>query len=447
MMIQYRPGASDSDDPTRWNGPSMKGTIIEETTCRLASAGLALVWLVVAGGCASGEISDGEKCSVEDDCPPEMSCVEGICTGPDAPSAADAEDGGRDVRPPEDGGVDPRDGDDGRPDAMARDVEPEPDGGELEDGGGDADTGPEGCGGACGVGEVCEDGECVTRCDPECYDDQQCTDFGEGPKCYEECSTVGSFGECSDGHRCRDVLSDENRELPVCAPSQCTSNSDCRSGTCLKLRSDYGRCVASGPKAIGKSCDLDELSERCEDGAYCIRDSSQGATGTCRKVCDPWADPSACGSDAYCGLFKQRSGGLSFISIRQGYCNPSTESERTEPFELCSADGNMCQDAVRCVGTDTSVCTKWCRPGAGDCVGTLPPRFSGSAVCNNYTFGGIRRLGRCEPECDTDGDCSGEQATCRQGLCRQTCSSQTVAEDCCNGATPCAFECNNGLCE
>jgi hypothetical protein len=404
---------------------------------------MALVWLVTLGGCASGEISDGEECSGTDDCPAEMNCVEGICTAPDAAPTADLDGGEPDVRPPEDGVVDPRDAADVQIDATGEDVEPRADSGDVEADGSEVDTGPSGCGGACGAGEICEDGECVSRCQqPSCRNDQQCADIGNGPRCYETCSEANSVEECREGELCRDLLGGEDDELLICMPSQCSTNEECRSGTCINGINDYGRCVASGPKAVGEACDLASRGERCKEGAYCIRESSQDTTGTCRKLCDPWADSPSCGSDAYCGLFKQRSGGLSVVSFRQGYCNPSIESERTPPFETCSADANMCTDAVRCVGTSGPVCIKWCRPGEGDCSGTAPPRFSTSATCNNYVFGGLRRLGRCEPQCSTGGDCPDGQ-TCRQGLCRRTCTS---AADCCD-ATPCQFECNNGLCE
>ena len=405
---------------------------------------MALVWLVTLGGCASGEISDGEECSVEDDCPPEMSCVEGSCTAPDTLPTADLDAGERDVRPPEDGVVGPRDGGDAKVDAADEDTESQPDGGDVDDDAGEVDTGPSVCDEDCGVGEICEEGECVSRCQqPSCRNDQQCADIGNGPRCYETCPESNSAQGCRDRELCRDLLAGQDEDRLICMPSQCSSNADCRSGTCVNHINDYGRCVASGPKAVGEACDLAEGAERCEDGAYCMRDSSQDTTGTCRKLCDPWADSPSCGSDAYCGMFKRRSGGLSVVSFRQGYCNPSTESERTQPFENCSADANMCSDAVRCVGTSGPVCIKWCRPGESDCLGTAPPRFATSATCNNYVFGGLRRIGRCEPQCRGDGDCPNGQE-CHRGLCRRTCSSDA---DCCEGGTSCQFECNNTLCE
>ncbi len=401
-----------------------------------SSIGLIAWSMVVLAGCAAGELG-GDECSGDEECPGAARCVRGECRSADGGllPGSDASDAG---------------GEGAREAGTGRDVA----GGDADDPGRDAgpsgdvdpsDGGGPGCPDECGVGERCEQGQCVSRCRPLCRPEQQCVDLGEGPRCYESCSEAQSAQECRDGRLCRDVLSGEEQEMLVCAPSQCAGNDDCQSGTCLKFINGHGRCVSSGEKAIGESCDLSSGDELCEPGAFCIRESDGSSLGTCRRLCDPWAESSSCGSETRCSLFKERSDGLSVISFRQGYCNPTVDATGSEPFADCSTNGAMCDHAVRCVGGEEATCVKWCR-NSGDCVGTAPPRFATSATCNNYVFGSVRRVGRCEPSCRTDADCTEDGMTCHDDVCRRTCEMSTVQEDCCGGSSPCRFECHEGLC-
>jgi len=411
----------------------------------------SLVAALASGACAAGSFSPDTSCSSDADCEGEAQCLGGICQVADTSAPPAGDTGiipGRDTDRPVDTGSpgDPRDMDGGENpgdrDSRSRPRDGDDSGGPDGSGG---DTGPPDCNDQCGVGEECDNGQCVSKCQPNCTADQQCLELGDGPQCYDKCPEAQSTEGCrGSGVLCRDLNADQNQELLVCLPSQCDTTEDCQAGTCINYVNGFGACVSDGSNNIGEACDASDPNELCENGAVCIPEGV-GATGTCRELCDPW-NPQ-CSSGGYCSLLTERTDGLSFITRRQGYCNPQTDPDGNQPFQQCRASGNMCNHAVRCLGTSDPNCVKWCRTGEGDCRGTVPSQFNARGVCHNYTFPGVRELGRCVADCGSSSVRCPDGYQCRDSLCRKTCSAGSVAQDCCAGNTPCNFECPNGFCK
>ncbi|MFB6373098.1 MAG: hypothetical protein ABEN55_08280 [Bradymonadaceae bacterium] len=212
----------------------------------------------------------------------------------------------------------------------------------------------------------------------------------------------------------------------------------------------WGGC-ASGSFSPDVSCSSDEDCEQgqCIGGLCQLPDTSRPVDTGQRPVDtdapDVSRDTEMPGGD--CSLFSETSRGLSFISRRQGYCNPATDPDGTAPFQQCRTSGNMCTHAVRCAGGSHPECVKWCRPGQGDCRGTGPDQYQARGVCHKYTFPGIRKIGRCVPDCGSSSVKCPDGYQCRNGMCRKECTAATVADDCCGGSSPCSFECSNGFCQ
>lgn len=416
--------------------------------------------LACLSGCASGSFSPEESCASDDACANGAQCVADVCqvldtspppggdTGPVRPEDTDTGSGPVDSGEPGDTGSPGGGEDSGQPPTdtgAPTDTQTSNDTGTGRDTAQPKDTRPPDCNNQCGLGEKCEAGQCVTKCQPKCTAQQECLDIGDGPQCYATCSEAQSTNGCrGSGVLCRDLNPKQNQELLVCVPSQCDTHSDCQAGSCVDYINDFGACVSTGPKSIGQPCDRSSKNELCERGAICIPTGS-GTTGTCRELCDPW-NPQ-CSSGGYCSLLFEASNGLTFMTRRQGYCNPQTDPNGSQPFQQCRSAGNMCSHATRCVGGSNPSCIKWCRPGEGDCRGTVPSQYPTNGVCHNYTFPGIREVGRCVPKCNGSTVTCPDGFQCKNGLCRQQCSPGSVVRDCCGGSTPCNFKCPNGFCK
>ena len=418
-----------------------------------------LAALLVMVGCAAGQFDGDDECTDSSDCKLNQQCVNGTCSvfdvsgnDPDTSGPTDSytpkrDGGGADSAVDDGGGQDP-DGMSGKMDAA--DTSPGTDVGNDTGKADSGDSGSQNCGGNCKIGQKCENGQCVSKCQPNCNSQQQCADLGEGPKCYSTCQQELTTKGCTgSGVMCRDINRDPNsqKKTLVCLQSQCSKHSECQSGTCLQFHNSYGTCVRKGPKKVGQSCDLSKQSGLCESGAFCVRSSSSSMTGTCRKLCDPWSASPSCNSNQRCSLFKRGASSYIVLTFRQGFCNNSVDAVGSATLDSCQSDQNMCDHGIRCVGSTDPLCMKWCRPGKGDCTGEIPSQYMASGVCNNYVFPGERNIGRCVPRCSGTRYCSQMGYGCTNGLCRNQCSSATVVQDCCDGNQPCDWKCNNGLCE
>ncbi len=466
---------------------------------------LITVWILLFVGCAQGELeapgADAGQtmsgCEVDTDCPDGQRCnvLSDACvvlaqdmpedTGPspqeDMPVdlSADADDGGEPVDMPVDLGVD--------------------------------DGGPMGCEPACGQDEVCEEGICVPdepvcepacasnlvcvdgscelppekECDPACAPNQRCEDGvcvtpmcnpaceapgmcvngacefptcqNEGDpcdsvaleqgdfyclveaasmraRCYKKCPQNESPRGCSVGQRCLAAV-ESSPNLTFCLDSICATNGDCTDGadrgTCVQLENDFGYCQTAGAVGVGGACNL-ESGPHCSQGLLC-ESTSGGPQGLCRQSCRPWSSPTGCPGGQVCRLFSNRT----------GTCTASTDTTGQRAFETCTTPDNWCADATRCVqGNPNNICYRYCRPGQGDCVGF------GSVACDNYIFPGDRSLGICNADCTQFPNFCGTNEDCMpDGVCKRRCTQNNVVRDCCNGATPCAWECRAGYCE
>lgn len=324
--------------------------------------------------------------------------------------------------------------------------------------------------GTCSYGETrtdctvmnnrkCENGACVDRqCDPGCEAPGTCnagtcafpTCMAEGDACdpspteqgnflcliddqttgaahcYSTCLQAGSDQGCNVGQRCfAAVTSDPS--LLICLDSECGSDADCGTGTCLKFENSFGVCEPGGPGATGAACNPG-AGQWCQQGNVCAV-ASGSTQGTCEKTCEPWTG-AGCGASEYCGIY----------TTRMGTCTSDQDATGAGPFEECSTAGNYCDDATPCFGTSTvNVCLKYCRPNSADCAGIDP-----SVTCDNYLFPGDRALGLCfASACTTSADCTQASDDCVGGLCRSRCTQGSVVADC--GSAN--WSCVAGYCE
>ena len=453
----------------------LRGTAM--TVCsgvrRLAALGaLSIAMGLLLGACASGGDSGTpvESCEDKFDCPIKdekgrtIECRDGKCL----PVTDSTNNGGADTGIDDTGG-DRSDGDDETGET------------DSDDDGGGSQFDPDDCEGNCGPAEECVNGSCVSRqqeCSPECAQGKVCdtsngecvpiscdekgdscdvnqldqgtfwcvqlSQSGDGT-CVPKCDNEFAAGSCADGEYCRNLRPNGEPAL-ACLPSQCSTNADCTTsttqGTCINFDNHYGICFAPGPLAPGEQCSTTQGSDLCQRGYWC-RTPQGSDSGVCAKLCDPWAtSSSSCPSGEACTV----------LTNRQGICSDKTEATPKAPYASCSTSGNMCSDGTVCLGSSSPNCYKFCRTGEGDCDGLT---FNGEplpSTCDNYMVPGERSYGLCFPTCQTAADCCPDSnpdcgLSCHSGICRTTCSPASVAEDCCNGDTPCDFRCVGGLCE
>ena len=196
----------------------------------------------------------------------------------------------------------------------------------------------------CNVGETCLAGVCQGGFEPNCDDEQLCTD--------DTCDPLTGF-----------CLNTPNEE-PCDDDSECTSEDVCAGGTC------------SGG-----------IPTDCSDGDVCTDDVCDDATGGCSnpfniKPCED-GDPCTSGDACHDGLCI--SGELPSCddanACTTDFCAPETGECTYLPSESTSCeDGNQCTlfdsclEAV-CVPGEPKVCddgnqctTDSCEPKTGDCV-------------------------------------------------------------------------------
>ncbi len=324
-------------------------------------------------------------------------------------------------------------------------------------------------GGTCSYGETrtdctvmnnrkCENGACVDRvCDPACEAPGNCvqgscefpTCANEGDACdpspteqgsflcliddqvtgaahcYSTCPQAGSGNGCAVGQRCFAAVTG-NPSLLICLDSECASDTDCGTGTCVKFENSFGVCEPGGTVPTGSTCNPG-ADQWCQQGNVCA--VSSGSTGTCEKTCEPWTG-AGCGANEYCALY----------TSRMGICTTDQDATGTNVYQQCSTPGSYCDDATPCFNNGASnLCFKYCRPNSSDCAGIDP-----SVTCDNYIFPGDRALGICNvAACTTSNDCVNLSDDCLGGLCRTRCTSATVVSDC--GSAD--WSCVAGYCE
>jgi hypothetical protein len=261
---------------------------------------------------------------------------------------------------------------------------------------------------------------------------------GGGGECLPKCTEILSANGCGSAEYCWNIGS-ESEPAPACIASDCQTDGECGTGTCLNFDNQFGVCLTDGPKAEGQACGSD-AADRCGTGLFCRTetDSVGNDQRICRTLCNLWSTPS-CPNGQACSLF----------SSEEGICVPDVDGFGTPPYGSCSTAGDMCGHTTPCLGgfsDGLNYCRPFCRPGMGDC-----PLYNGTTqvVCNNYVVPGQRSWGLClGTACGSNADCgTGGQCETSTGICRRTCPSGNAVQDCCSGDTDCDWSCVNGLCE
>lgn len=369
----------------------------------LAGRTLAVVALavltVVAGACGEDEPpvslndnDDGVECESEEDCDDDQQC-----------------------------------------DMDANECVPDTDGAECED---DDD---------CLVtGQACEDGTCeyvehqCSSVGEECERGEptaegfSCQDLGRGDRCYEKCAEVRTCDEdagfpdpagetyCNRGETCVDADDDENVEVSVCQPSECSDFFDTDEGCadlreqdseelkdgehCVEIGVETYVCKGAGTAGEGEHC---EETTDCAEGLTCVDEMPQaaddmpmpeslGPDGFCARACDGdemcGADEGCIGDDdgvydgvGFCGDHCDPFGHTGDqcgddkacvpVSGEDGVCYRDTTNER-DYYEECEST-EQCPDSSQCLGLfegQPSQCMPLCDP-------TLASDDEQSATC------------------------------------------------------------------
>ena len=194
-------------------------------------------------------------------------------------------------------------------------------------------------------------------------------------KCTVDCSAGGS---CPSGMSCvRSACVAPSSCSPeagiTCIPfGQCGCSAEQSCVQDLYGMSDAGRCITPGSGAPGTPCDIDgkcRIGLACYEGicsAYCATpaDCGLGADGACKLLgrenvcfhtCDPFAEPSPCGSGAKCAIPTDVV--LPAVCMRAG--------AKTQGG-TCSVDQYACASGYTCMRN--GICRKLCRLGGSDCT-------------------------------------------------------------------------------
>ncbi|HEY3447194.1 MAG TPA: matrixin family metalloprotease [Myxococcales bacterium] len=216
--------------------------------------------------------------------------------------------------------------------------------------------------------------------------------------------------------------------------------------------------------SVGSPCNA---GHTCTNGLSCV---GTGATSFCTKGCDP-AAANACPIGFSCltpsKVFGEPGscdfGGASAIKVGEPCTLATTHQDCGDPDDAmclvydsvadrwaegyCMADCSInpcpssshCYDLVNGAGGIEKRCLKDCRPGLGDC------RYY--YACEPVGEG----LGRCIPECHSDGECNGGQCRNCDGLCISPGGPKNVGDFCtddaqCPAGGVCRKDINRGLC-
>lgn len=222
----------------------------------------------------------------------------------------------------------------------------------------------------------------------------------------------------------------------------CLVNSDCASPLVCAFQRCHVECVTTrdcdgtlrciGAHEASRVCQLEDEA-KCQTTTDCAATLVCGADGNCRDFCQ---------SDAEC---------IGSQVCTKGVCAEPKELDASGslpqvlPFTNCRLNSD-CSDGLRCAGGS---CIPEC-VGDRDC---LPGEACDAGACRVVTV----------PECQRDGDCQPEGATCVSKQCRCDCHTDVdcaVGESCdacichappapeCTGPSDCAVgqQCVDGEC-
>ncbi|MCG3172237.1 MAG: hypothetical protein GMKNLPBB_00383 [Myxococcota bacterium] len=145
------------------------------------------------------------------------------------------------------------------------------------------------------------------------------------------------------------------------------------------------------PKAaLGNPCG--PTTAECDSGLVCTGDVAGAATGTCRKICAPGANPSGCAGNEACRT----------INATQGACYPVTQAAIGEE---CDSISRICKSDALCIrekpDSTAGQCYAKCQgkqdPNCNPAAGFLCKELSNNTFgCVPEDFGAQKRYEACE---------------------------------------------------
>ena len=223
----------------------------------------------------------------------------------------------------------------------------------------------------CSVGYTCLADKCIK--DDSLAEGETCNNTAQcigalvcSPShftCLKPCTSETLYrptSDCDAGQFCAPAYDETESLIPVCAPSECTVNEDCRaSEICVSINSTASACLLL--------CEIDWNS-----GMYV--DSCQG-TPIDPKYCQP-------------------------IGVRdneQLVCQDSDPSNANVAGGLCNLGTSPCEPGLACVDGQ---CTQHCNPtggGPGSVCPTAPGTSTAQVCCSRSTSNGP--YGVCKVTC------------------------------------------------
>ncbi|MBM4353345.1 MAG: hypothetical protein FJ109_06030 [Deltaproteobacteria bacterium] len=288
-------------------------------------------------------------------------------------------------------------------------------------------------GNVCTAGEACKDGKCVLGKTVDCDDSNLCTDDScdlllgclfslnsnpcddgnactLGDKCNAGACKAGLTASCDDKNPCTDDTCDPAggcQHTPNTQPCNdgnlCTSGDTCAAGKCVGGETpdcgDGNPCTDDwcdagkgcqhkanqNPCDDGNECTHKELCAdgkcqpgtpaECDDGNVCTTDSCAPATGcSYAPNTEPCDDKNVCTQDDVCG---------------GGACNPGAP-KGCEDGNPCTND--LCHPQAGCVYQnntnpcdDANACTTIGVCAGGICAGSVPPNCDDGNLCTDDT--------------------------------------------------------------
>ncbi len=283
----------------------------------------------------------------------------------------------------------------------------------------------------CSNGQVCVDGTCGpdptdTPCpeDGVCPRQLVCTDpDGAGSYCRTPCDPYAAGNPCPDGKRC--ALAYFSGGLPQ--------------GACVP--------VNSGLPQQGAPC---SVLQPCDVGLVCVPDGAD--QGACRRLCNPNASSSACGSGTAC----QAVVDVDPLGVPHavGACFPPSRY-----LEACSSDASCDAGQVCAPGPNPQLPTQF----RNECTWPVGTRGGGepcdrdtdckSGLCLLAMPAGLGAQGFCMGGCTSDSDCPARVDAKKGGACEsypvpwhdQSGAPTTVQLDTCVAQCTEDLECPSGM--
>jgi hypothetical protein len=298
-------------------------------------------------------------------------------------------------------------------------------------------------GSACTTGDACTGGKCVSGAPTPCDDKNVCTTDSCDPKA--GCIHTNNTDPCTDANACTapDVC-----KAGQCAPGAavvCDDKNPCTDDSCDQatgcvflsnddLCNDGDACTLADHCAKGEC--ISNLTDTCDDGNPCTKDSCTPATGCAHENLDiPCSDGNACTLGDKCdkGTGSCISGPV--LSCNDG--NPCTDDSCSGGACLHLPNQAPCSDGDPCTTGDA------CTQGKCLATGALPCDDGNPCTKDTCAPPGLCQHLPVDGSCNDGDDCSTEDH-CTEGKCV---GEWPPEQDCEDGNVCTADLCEeNGLC-